>query len=208
MSDNNVNEELKTIAACSENLQIIKDLLSEAKTKTIYAGWAFYVWGLITIIGGMVHFIVEGLYTLSAMQYFIYIWVPILILVGLFELISFIQNLARHALPIFSGPILKFYLSLFIFCPLIIFTTIVLVEHHSYHFIPLLFTFAASGFFALYALVTHLNYFIPGGFLSAISIFLYFLSLPTRTLVLVCCICVGIAWISSGVICYYLEKKE
>ena len=208
MSDSNKKKELKTIANCSDDLQTIKALLLEVKTKTIYERWAFFVWGVLIILGGITHFIFEGLYTLKTMDDFMFIWIPVMILAGLFELISFIQNLSKKSLSVFSRPIIKFFLGLIILSFMVIFTSIVLLQLNYYNYIPLFLTFAGSGFFILYAMATHINYFFPAAFLTALAVILFFFTIPTRVLVLICSLGVGIAWIAGGITCYFLEKKD
>jgi hypothetical protein len=82
------------------------------------------------------------------------------------------------------------------------------LQLRTYRYVPLFLTFAASGFFVVYAMATHINYLFPAAVLSAIPAVLFFFPIPVRILVLICSISIGAAWISSGFICYFLEKKD
>jgi hypothetical protein len=208
MSNNEITETKESIHEFSENLRIIKELLFEVKTKTIYARWAFYVWGVLIMLGGIAHFLVDIYFSLEPMEYFVYIWVPIIIVAGLFELISFIQNIARHSLNILSPPIMKYFIGLILYLFIVIFPCLVFMKLEVYADIPVFLTLAAGGFYVLYAAATHITYLIPASVLTATSFILYFISLPTHILVLICSIVTGGAWIAGGFICYLIQKKE
>ncbi|MBN1700062.1 MAG: hypothetical protein JW881_21305 [Spirochaetales bacterium] len=208
MPDNGMLDNRKTIDEFSDNLKTIKELLFEVKIKTIYARWAFYVWGGLLIAGGIVHFLVERYASLAPMEYFYYIWVPVIILAGLFELISFIQNMTRHSLNILSPPLVKYYIGLVLFLFIAILPCLVFLKLEVYRDIPVFLTAAAGGFYILYALATHINYLVPAAILTASSFIFYFSGLPTHLLVLVCSICAGGGWIGGGFICYLLQKKD
>lgn len=208
MAEYKKGESPDTMANYSENVRIIKELLFDAKVRTMYARWAFFVWGALIILGGITHYTVQGFISLKPMEYFVFIWVPVLILAGLFEFISFIQNLAKQSLSILSRPVIKFFLSLVILCFMVIFTSIIFLQLKTYHYIPLFLTFAASGFFVVYAMATHITYLLPASILTAISVVLFFFPIPARILVLVCSMCAGGAWIAGGFVCYFLEKKD
>ncbi|MBN2533178.1 MAG: hypothetical protein JXB88_09820 [Spirochaetales bacterium] len=191
-----------------ENLRIIKEYLFDAKIRTMYAQWAFFVWGVLVILGGLTHYIIAGLCNLKAIEYFVFIWMPVIVLAFLFELISFIQNMSKYSLTIFSRPVIKFFLGLSIISFTIIFTAILFLELNVYYYIPLFLTFGSSVFFVLYAMITHIYYLIPASILTAIPVILFFFPIPTRILILVCSLSNGIVWIAGGFLCYFLEKKD
>lgn len=208
MAENKTAEKPANLVNDLENLKVIKELLFDVKVRTMYAQWAFYVWGILIILGGVTHFLIEDFFTLKPMEYFVFIWVPVMTLTGLFELISFIQNMSKQSLNLLSRPIIKFFLSLILLCFMVIFTSIVFLQLKTYNYIPLFLTFAASCFFVIYAMATHINYLLPASILTAIPAVLFFFPIPTRILVLVCSLSIGIAWIAGGFICYFLEKED
>ena len=208
MEENHPELNGQDISRYSQDIKTIKELLLETKNYTIYERWAFYVWGGLLIVGGILHFTVEGFIQLKPMEYFFYIWVPILVLAGFLELVSFIRNLTKKALTLFSRPIIKFFLSLVLYTLIMVFVSNILLRHHYYTEIPVFIAFGIAGFLAMYSLATHINYLVPSYTLGTICIILYFTPLSTRVLTLLCGICGGLACISCGIICYYLEKRE
>ena len=61
-----------------EDLKVIREVLSENEERPLLEWWAFLLWGLLVIGGTLATpYLIEA--GLTAMDSFLYLWVPILI---------------------------------------------------------------------------------------------------------------------------------
>ena len=207
MSDKNEHTEENTDRYIRD-IATIKDILLKSEQKPIYEHWAFYAWGLLVIIGAVVHFFVQKRFEPSVRRLFLEIWLPVLLIAGFIELVTYIRTMSRLALNLFTRTVRRFYLSLLgsgvAFCLLIV----MLNRGGAVGFMPIAFLLGAAVFYFLLAQVTYTHVYIHGYLFLVIAILLYIFDLRHEILVPIVGLLVGFSMIAVGMTIRIREKAK
>jgi hypothetical protein len=190
------------------DIATIKDILLKSERKPIYEHWAFYAWGILVILGTLVHFLVQRRFQPTVRQLFLEIWLPVLLIAGFIELVTYIRVMSRQALNLFTRTVRRFYLSLVgsavAFCVLLI----MLNRGGAVGYMPIAFLLGAAVFYFLLAQVTYTHVYIHGYLFLVFAILLYLFGLTHEILVPIVGLLVGISLIAVGITIRVQEKGK
>ncbi len=191
-----------------KDIETIKDLLFEAEKKPLYEHWAFYAWGGLIILGSLIHFFTERHFNLTVTELFLKVWLPVILVAGFLELISFIRNMSKHSLSLFSRSISKIYLSLIGSCVAFCFIVIFFINLDAVQYLPVVFLFACAVLYFIFAQMsayTHL--FIHGFLMILLAVILYLFNIDHYSLSLIIGLVIGFSLITAGFTSGIIEKK-
>jgi hypothetical protein len=184
-----------------KDIATIKDILLKSEQKPIYEHWAFYAWGILVILGTLIHFIVQRRFEPTVRQLFLEIWLPVMLVAGFIELLTYIRIMSRQALNLFTRTVRRFYLSLtgsgIAFCLLVI----MLNRGGAVGTMPIAFLLAAALFYFLLAQVTYTHVYIHGYLFLVFAILMYIFDLSHEILV-------GFSMIAVGITIRIQEKSK
>ncbi|GEM_PF-914949 len=190
------------------DIATIKDILLKSEQKPIYEHWAFYAWGLLVIIGTVIHFFMQRRFAPSLRQLFLEIWLPVLLIAGFIELVTYIRIMSRQALNLFTRTVRRFYLSLLgsgvAFCLLMI----MLNRAGAVGYMPIGFLLGAAVFYFLLAQVTYTHVYVHGYLFLIFAILLYLFDLTHEILVPTVGLLVGLSMIAVGITIRIREKAK
>ena len=190
------------------DIATIKDILLKSEQKPIYEHWAFYAWGILVILGSVIHFIVQRRFEPTVRQLFLEIWLPVLLIGGFIELVTYIRTMSRQALNLFTRTIRRFYLSLggsgVAFCLLVI----MLNRGGAVGYMPIAFLLGAAIFYFFLAQITYTHVYIHGYLFLLFAILLYIFDLSHEVLVPIVGVLVGVSMIAVGVTIRVQEKSK
>jgi len=188
------------------DIATIKDILLKSEQKPIYEHWAFYAWGVLVILGTAIHYLVQKRFEPTVRQLFLEIWLPVLLIGGFIELVTYIRTMSRQALNLFTRTVRRFYLSLLgsgvAFCLLVV----MLNRGGAAGYMPLAFLLGAALFYFLLAQVTYTHVYIHGYLFLVFAILLYIFDLSHEILVPVVGLLVGFSMIAVGITIRVQEK--
>jgi len=191
-----------------KDIATIKDILLKSEQKPIYEHWAFYAWGILVILGAVIHFIVQKRFDPTVRQLFLEIWLPVLLIGGFIELLTYIRTMSRQALNLFTRTVRRFYLSLLgsgvAFCLLVI----MLNRGGAVGAMPIAFLLGAAVFYFLLAQVTYTHVYIHGYLFLVFAILLYIFDLSHEILVPIVGLLVGVSMITVGITIRVQEKLK
>lgn len=191
-----------------KDIATIKDILLKSEQKPIYEHWAFYAWGILVVLGTLVHFFVQRRFEPTVRQLFLEIWLPVLLIAGFIELVTYIRIMSRQALNLFTRTVRRFYLSLMgsgiAFCLLLI----MLNRGGAMGYMPIAFLLGAAVFYFLLAQVTYTHVYIHGYLFLVFAILLYLFGLTHEILVPIVGLLVGFSLIVVGITIRIQEKAK
>lgn len=191
-----------------QDIATIKELLLKTEQKPIYEHWAFYAWGVLVILGSVIHFLVQRRFDPTVRQLLLEIWLPVLLIAGFIELVTYIRTMARQALNLFTRTVRRFYLSLLgsgiAFCLLLV----MLNRSGAQGYMPIAFLLGAAVFYFLLAQVTYTHVYIHGYLFLVFASLLYIFDLMHETLVPIVGSLVGISMIVVGITSRIQDKSK
>jgi hypothetical protein len=190
------------------DIATIKDILLKTEQKPIYEHWAFCAWGILIIIGSAVHFFVQRRFEPTVRQLFLEIWLPVMLIAGFIELVTYVRTMSRHALTLFTRTVRRFYLSVFgsavAFCLLLI----MLNRGGALGYMPIALLLGAAVFYFLLAQVTYTHVYIHGYLFLVFAILLFLFGLTHEILVPIVGLLVGFSMIGVGITIRIQEKSK
>ena len=191
-----------------KDIATIKDILMRSEQKPIYEYWAFCVWGALVIVGAVIHFFLQRRLEPTVRQLFLEIWLPVMLIAGFVELITFIRSMSRQSLNLFTRTVRRFYLSLFgsavAFCLLVI----MLDRGGAVGYMPIAFLLGAAVFYFLLAQVTYSHVYYHGYLFLVFAVLLFIFDLAHDLLVPVVGFLVGVSMIAVGITIRVQEKSR
>ncbi len=191
-----------------EDIRTIKEFLLKTESQPIYENWAFYVWGVLVIVAGMVHYYVEKRYNLRIGELFLRVWLPFILLSGFAEIISLVRNLEKNSMTIFSRSILKFYMSLigetFVFG----FVVLVIIRLNGVRYLPLTFLVMTAGWYFVFAMYFYTQLFYHAFGFIVLGFILFLLNVDHRLLVPLIASIIGISSLVVGFTSTLKKRKE
>ncbi len=191
-----------------EDIRTIKEFLLRTESQPVYENWAFYVWGALVIVPGIIHYYVEKVYNLGVAGLFIKVWFPFILVSGFVETISLVRNLEKNSMTFFSRSILKFYLSLigetFVFG----FIILVIIRLNGVRYLPLVFLVMAAGWYFIFAMRFYTQLFYHAFAFIVLGFILYLLNVNHRAMVPLITTIIGISFLSVGFTATIKKKKE
>ncbi len=191
-----------------EDVRIIKEFLLRTESQPVYENWAFYVWGALVIVPGIIHYYVEKVYNLGVAGLFIKVWFPFILVSGFVETISLVRNLEKNSMTFFSRSILKFYLTLigetFVFG----FIILVIIRLNGVRYLPLVFLVMAAGWYFIFAMRFYTQLFYHAFAFIVLGFILYLLNVNHRAMVPLITTIIGISFLSVGFTATIKKKKE
>jgi len=169
-----------------DDIRTIKELLYGVEKRPLYERWVFWFWGALVIAGTLVQFLLTARYPIELSDIFLKIWLPVILLMGLSEIIALVQNLSRYSVSLFSRPYIKFYLGAVPSVAALILIGILVVRFGGGEALPLVVLLAGSIVFAF--LAQHGGYsfvFVHSFVMFFLALFFYFSHLPARILSLI-----------------------
>ncbi len=206
MQDRRDGEE---ISKYINDIKTIKELLYGVEKRPLFEFWVFWFWGGLAIAGTLVQFFLTASHPLKLQDLFLTIWLPIILLMGLSEIVALVRNLSRYSISLFSLPYIKFYLGVMPSVSALIFIGVLIIKSGGGPYLPLVVLLSGSIIFAI--LAQHGGYshaFVNSFVLFFLALVLYFSSPPIRILSLIVGLVVGAATIFVGFASKYLDRRE
>ncbi len=192
-----------------DDIKTIKELLYDVEKRPLYEHWVFWFWGGLAIAGTLVQFFLTASHPLELPDLFLTIWLPIILLMGLSEIVALVRNLSRYSVSLFSLPYIKFYLGVIPSVSALIFIGVLFIKSGGGQYLPLVVLLSGSIIFAI--LAQHGGYssaFVNSFVMFFLALVLYFSNPPTRILSLIVGLVMGAATIFVGVAAKYLDRRE
>jgi len=191
-----------------EDLKTIKDLLVEVEENPLIEPWAFFTWGVLIIIGSILHVIIEYSFNLTGLKHIIFIWSPIIAIGGFFECMGFIRKMSKDCMSLFSRVSKKLWTSLVAIT--IVFAIIIgiLLRTAGTAYLPLTMLLYISVCFLGFGLIAYSKMFIPAFFLILISILFFIFDFKVLMAVLVAGLLIGLSFIGIGIMVWRDEKRK
>jgi hypothetical protein len=189
-----------------KDIATIKDILLKSEQRPIYEHWAFYAWGILIILGTAIHFFVQRRFEPTVRQLFLQIWLPVMLVAGFIELVTYVRIMSRRAVNLFTRTVRRFYLSLLgsgvAFCLLII----MLNRSGAVGFMPIAFLLGAAVFYFLLAQFTYTHVYIHGYLFLVFAGVMFVFDLAHDVLVPAVGLLVGFSLIVVGITVRIREK--
>lgn len=106
-----------------EDLKAVRYMLGKYEEKPILEPWAFFTWAAFIALGTAISWIVHTVHPLTPSEGFFLIWMPVVIIGGLFEGMAFLSRMRKDSVPVNAKGFLKtiiFLVGFFVVSSLII----------------------------------------------------------------------------------------
>jgi hypothetical protein len=183
-----------------DDIRTIKELLYGVEKRPLYERWVFWFWGGLVIAGTLIQHFLTARYPIELSELFLKIWLPIILLMGLSEVIALVQNLSRYSVSLFSRPYIKFYLGVVPSVAALVFLGVLFVRSGAGPEVPLVILLSGSIVFAF--LAQHGGYsfvFMHSFVMFFLALILYFSHLPARILSLIVGLVLGVGIAVVGI---------
>lgn len=170
-----------------EDLKVIREVLSENEERPLLEWWAFLLWGVLVIGGTLAtpSLIEAGL---SAMESFLYLWVPIMIVGAAGEFTALLRKFNREETPLFTRRYLKLFAT---FSLIFVALTAIAIPLINDGIAPGILLVIASVPAIFYAYATFTSLFAEAGTLLVVGVFLEFLGIREPWLYLAAGLVIG-----------------
>lgn len=206
MSENQKDQSMEKYL---KDIETIKDLLADVDKRPLYEPWVFYVWGGLIALGSLIHFLVKKSYNLPIGEIFLKVWLPVILVMGFFEYLALIRNLASHSLSIFSGGIVKLLMSMIGSSAALIFIVLLFLKLDAIEYLPIVFLLAGAIIYFILAQRSAYVYLFAHGFLMVLlAILFYLLKIEHHTLSLIVGCVFALSLIIAGFNAGRMKKKE
>ena len=199
------NEDL--IEKYSEDISTIKGLLLQVDETPMVESWAFFIWGVMVLIGTVLHYFAATAWGLTLATIFTEIWLPAMLVAILVESLALLKKLGKRHIPVFSRTTVNMYLAItgmfMVFCLIII----GIISRGNHSLLPPFLLATLSIFFLVYAQNTYYNFMYPFGYaliLAGILVYLFEISLLPG--MMITGILYGTACLVIGIIAHRKER--
>ena len=182
-----------------KDIETIKSLLIEADEKPLIEYWAFITWGIFIIIGSIIEFIARKYFNFSIKEIIFEIWVPVIVIAGIFETIAWVRKTAKESIPLIS----KLSIKLFSGCTLIIVVFIILfnllIKAGLAGYLPVFVSFMIGSFFIIFGVLTYTPILFYASFLIIYGTVIYFMNIQNEIMALITGIVIAGTFIIAGI---------
>ncbi len=199
------NEDL--IEKYSEDISTIKGLLLQVDEAPMVESWAFFIWGVMVLVGTVLHYFAATAWKLSLAAIFTEIWLPAMLVAILVESLALLKKLGKRHIPVFARTTVNMYLAVtgmfIVFC----FIIVGIISKGNHALLPSFLLTTLSLFFLVYAQNTYYNFMYPFGYaLILAGITMYILGIPLLAGMMTTGILYGTACLVIGIIAYRKER--
>ena len=206
MSENQKDQSMEKYL---KDIKTIKDLLADVDKRPLYEPWVFYVWGGLIALGSLIHFLVKKNYNLPTGDIFLKVWLPVILVMGFFEFLALIRNLASHSLSILSRGIVKLLMSMIGSSAALIFIILLFIKLDAIEYLPIVILLAGAIIYFILAQRSAYVYLFAHGFLMVLlAILFYLLKIEHHTLSLTVGCVFALSLIIAGYNAGRMKKKE
>lgn len=181
------------------DINTIKSLLIKADEKPLIEYWAFITWGIFVILGTVIHFIVERYFNFTSVELIFEIWVPVIVIAGIFETIAWVQNTVKESIPLFSKLTIKLFGSCMLLSVVFIILFNFLLKEGLEGYLPEFLSFTVGAFFIMFAAISYTPLFIFASILIIYGTVLYFIDFQSDIISLVTGIVIAGNFIAAGI---------
>ena len=188
-----------------DDITLIKDLLLSVEEKSLIEYWTFYVWGILVIAGTFFHWYFSKMAHFNPEQLFYFIWLPLILICGLAETVSWVRKAGKDSRPLFTRPVIK-YLSAWA-AILIggIFLILLLMEQGNFNYLPAAILAFSANIIIFYGMISY-NILMKAGYaMISIAVFMFLFKVTGTPLLLISGISGGFISILAGVM---IQRKE
>lgn len=188
------------------DLETVRDLLTRHEEKSMIESWAFYIWGVLVILGTVVHALLSQRSTLDETAVLLSVWGPVVLLGGGGEMAAWLARVRSEKTPLFGRRFVRFVLSAV--GAFIAVVPVVLVLYRNGLLSPGLALLLVSFVFLIYAEITFSSLFFEAYILLFLGLGFFVLGVTSITGYLVAGMAVGLAFLAFGVHAAVLEKER
>lgn len=203
-----MSESNKNLEKYLKDIDTIKGMLFESEKRPLYEHWVFYAWGILVLIGTVVHYFIVLSGNLSVAQIFVRVWLPLILLAGFLQLVAFIRSLNKQELSFFSRALIKFYLNVLGYTVVICFLVLLFIRVRAISHLPVVFLLASSVYFFIFAQASYDFMYVHGYLMVFLALVLYLLRIDFKNLQLITGCIVGVALITCGIVSAVKEQKQ
>jgi hypothetical protein len=175
----------KDIEKYLEDINTIKSLLIKADEKPLVEYWAFITWGIFIILGTIIHFIAEKYFSFTNVELTFEIWIPVMVVAGIFESIALVQNTNKESIPLVSRLSVKLFLAFILLSTIFIILFNMLLKEGLEGYIPEFLSFMVGAYFIIFATLSYTPIFLNASILIVYGTLLYFMDFQSDIISLV-----------------------
>ncbi len=190
-----------------DDIQTIKEVLLRVSKKHLVEPYSYFVWGIVSILGGIAHFIVSRTVDHPAFNYFLFVWIPVFAVGGFFEAVGFVRRMAREALPLTSRTSRWLMLAFAGVCLAFVIVAVIFVRFHADAFLPVLVSLFVGISLIGYALLSCPPLFAQAYFVLLGGVVNFIFQIPPPYSVLVTSFSIGAAFIWAGWVAWIKDRK-
>lgn len=191
-----------------KDLETIKDVMIRAEDRPLFEQWAFYVWGLGFIAGTLLQHFIGHQHELTAGQQFTRIWIPVLLVLGLVEVVSLVRTMSRQAITVYTKSVVRLYVSMIGASAALLLVVAVVHKSGGTHWLPIVYVAAAAVVYFLFALTSYPHLTIVGYAMIILGSILVIFAMPYESLVLIAGIGIGTSCIAAGIADRYARRDR
>jgi hypothetical protein len=183
-----------------EDVRTIRQVLVSVDRQPLFENWVFYAWGIIIVLGAVVHFVIGRSLEWSPVQEFVRLWVP-LIAVGLsLEVVGYVINVRRNSLPFWSREFVQVLSGLIGSSGVLVFLVLILFQAGVVTLVPTVLLLGNAVCFFLFGQHRSYAHMAYIGFVElAAAVLLHVLHPATAYAGLLCGLVAGVSLIIAGV---------
>jgi hypothetical protein len=190
-----------------QDIATIKDTLLQSEKRYVWEPWSFCSWGVLIILGAVIHFLVERRAASSGLVLFLEIWLPVILVSGFIELLTLVRSLRRQSLTIFTRSIVRLYLSLFGSLAALLVLLLLFYRLGALQFVPLVYLPGAAVVYFLLAQSGYTRLYVHAYLFVLLAVLLIVFPVERHLLVLLVGVIIGGSMIIAGLF-DWLEKKR
>ncbi len=190
-----------------DDLRTIKETLLRAEKKHLVEPYSYCVWGIVSVLGGLAHFIIQQTIAHPSFNYFLFIWIPAFALGGFFETVGFIRRMAREALPLTSKTVIWLLIAFLGVCAAFAVVVILFVRLHGEAYLPVVINLFVGISLIGYALLSCPPLFVQAYFVLLAGVVSFVFQIPAPYSVLVTSFSIGAAFLWAGWSAWRKDRK-
>ncbi len=191
-----------------KDIETIKDVMIKAEDWPFFECWVFYVWGACIITGTLIQHFVGHLHEFTAGEQLLKIWLPVLVVLGFFEVVGLVRSLSRQAIRVFTKPVVRFYISLVGSALALILLIVLLHSAGDDELIPVAYVGATAVMYFLFSLGSYPHFAVHGYGMLAFGAVLAVFSFNYEALVLAAGIGIGLSFFAAGIADTLVRRKD
>ena len=196
---------MKTKEKYLNDIETIKDLLITVEEKSFIEHWTFYFWGAAVIAGTLAHLFIANPKVFSPGKIFYIIWLPVLLICGIIEIVSWYIRAKKDNRPVYTRSIKKFLSAWAVILLIASLTVILFIHIGAYNLLPVIILAFSSYILVFYGIFSYSFLITNGYILAGSAVLIYFLKLPGEITLLLCGMAGGVISIISGIL---IKRKE